>query len=102
MSRCASCTPHRATTQTSEQHAQINHVAFSPDARHLATASFDKSVKLWSAINGDFIATFHGPPIARSCARRTQLTPFRLECDVHVHLSYAALHGSWQLCGALA
>ena len=43
---------------------QINHCAFSPDARYLATASFDKSVKLWLASNGDFVTTFHGHPAA--------------------------------------
>ena len=38
----------------------INHVAFSPDGRWLASASFDKSIKLWSGADGVFVATLRG------------------------------------------
>ncbi|XP_052221338.1 notchless protein homolog 1-like isoform X2 [Dreissena polymorpha] len=38
----------------------INDVRFSPDARLLASASFDKSVKLWDGKNGKFLATLRG------------------------------------------
>uniref|UniRef100_T1JKK4 Uncharacterized protein n=1 Tax=Strigamia maritima TaxID=126957 RepID=T1JKK4_STRMM len=34
----------------------IDDVKFSPDTRLFASASFDKSIKLWDAINGKFIA----------------------------------------------
>lgn len=38
----------------------INAVQFSPDGRWLASASFDKSVKLWEGTKGTFVATFRG------------------------------------------
>ncbi|KII63141.1 Notchless protein [Thelohanellus kitauei] len=33
--------------------AVINHVAFSPDASLVASASFDKSIKLWNGVSGN-------------------------------------------------
>ncbi|ODV61393.1 Rsa4p [Ascoidea rubescens DSM 1968] len=38
----------------------VNHVAFSPDGRYIASASFDNSIKLWDGLNGTFIATLRG------------------------------------------
>ncbi|KAH7295185.1 hypothetical protein KP509_27G036400 [Ceratopteris richardii] len=38
----------------------VNHVYFSPDGRWIASASFDKSVKLWNGSTGEFVATFRG------------------------------------------
>jgi len=40
--------------------AIVNDVRFSPDARIIASASFDKSVKLWNGKNGKFITTLRG------------------------------------------
>lgn len=38
----------------------INHIAFSPDGRYLASASFDKKVKVWCGKTGRFISTLTG------------------------------------------
>jgi len=41
-------------------HQPINVVSYSPDGRWIASASFDKSVKLWSGSTGKFTASFFG------------------------------------------
>ncbi|KAI3830932.1 hypothetical protein MKX03_010230 [Papaver bracteatum] len=38
----------------------VNHVYFSPDGQWIASASFDKSVKLWNGTTGKFVAVFRG------------------------------------------
>ncbi|GIY52626.1 notchless protein homolog 1, partial [Caerostris extrusa] len=41
-------------------HILINDVKFSPDMRFIATASFDKSIKLWNGKTGKYISSVHG------------------------------------------
>lgn len=51
----------RKCVQRMTGHQQlINDVKFSPDARIIASASFDKSIKLWDGKTGKFIATLRG------------------------------------------
>ncbi|CAL8070057.1 unnamed protein product [Calicophoron daubneyi] len=38
----------------------VNDVKFSPDARLIASASFDHSVKVWDGLTGQFLATLFG------------------------------------------
>ncbi|KAG5377263.1 hypothetical protein IGI04_041859 [Brassica rapa subsp. trilocularis] len=38
----------------------VNHVYFSPNGQWIASASFDKSVKLWDGVTGKFITAFRG------------------------------------------
>ncbi|KAK7083122.1 Notchless protein 1 [Halocaridina rubra] len=38
----------------------VNDVKFSPDTRIVASASFDKSIRLWSGLTGKFLATLRG------------------------------------------
>ena len=38
----------------------VNDVKFSPDSRLIASASFDKSIKIWDGKTGSFITTLRG------------------------------------------
>jgi len=54
--------PEKTKKPISRMHGHqqlINFVCFSPDSRHFATASFDKSIRLWSS-EGKFVCTLRG------------------------------------------
>jgi ribosome assembly protein 4 len=38
----------------------VNQVQFSPDTFHIASASFDKSIKIWNGHTGEFLFNFRG------------------------------------------
>ncbi|VVB10854.1 unnamed protein product [Arabis nemorensis] len=38
----------------------VNHVCFSPNGQWIASASFDRSIRIWDGITGDFITTLRG------------------------------------------
>lgn len=38
----------------------VNHVQFSPDTFYLASASFDKSIKIWNGHTGEFLCNLRG------------------------------------------
>lgn len=50
---------HPVKRLTGHQQA-VNHLAFSPDGRYIASASFDKKIKLWCGRSGTYITTLTG------------------------------------------
>lgn len=38
----------------------VNHILFSPDSRYIASASFDKKIKIWCGKTGRFLHTLSG------------------------------------------
>ncbi|OAV88542.1 hypothetical protein PTTG_06887 [Puccinia triticina 1-1 BBBD Race 1] len=55
-----SATPKKPLARLTGHQKQVNHVAFSPDGKYLASASFDNHIKLWEGKTGKFIATLRG------------------------------------------
>ncbi|KAL5543070.1 hypothetical protein UlMin_010780 [Ulmus minor] len=47
-------------TRMTGHQSTVNQVCFSPDGRWIASASFDRSIKLWNGATGKFVATFRG------------------------------------------
>ena len=57
----SSPTKSKQPTQRMTGHKNlVNQVQFSPDGQWIASASFDKSVKLWNGITGQFVTSFFG------------------------------------------
>jgi ribosome assembly protein 4 len=50
----------QATTRMTGHQALVNCVTFSPSGTRIASASFDKSVKVWDGFSGKFLYAFRG------------------------------------------
>eukprot|EP00912_Choanoflagellata_sp_UC4_P002266 UC4_evm1s1434 len=50
----------KSITRMTGHQQQVVHLSFSPDGRFIASASFDRSVRLWNGRTGVFIATLRG------------------------------------------
>ena len=50
----------KAAAQRIIQTEGVLSVAFSPDATHLLSSNWDKTVKLWKASTGELLRTFEG------------------------------------------
>lgn len=56
----SSATPKKPLARLTGHQKQVNHVAFSPDGRWIASAGFDNAVKIWEGRTGKFVASLRG------------------------------------------
>jgi len=52
--------PKKPLARLTGHQKQVNHVAFSPDGKWIASAGWDNSVKLWNGVTGKFISSLRG------------------------------------------
>jgi ribosome assembly protein 4 len=51
---------NKPITRMTGHQGLVNHVAFSPDTFYIASASFDKCIKIWDGSNGTFLFNLRG------------------------------------------
>lgn len=66
------CVGNQVTKRLVGHQGPVAQVAVSPDGKLVASCSFDKSIKIWNAEDGEFLGTLRGHvgPVYRICWSR--------------------------------